>query len=207
MSGGVGTASAGAASWGSSSLVSRLKARDPAAWDRFARLYGPLVYGWCRRAGLRDDDAADVAQEVFRGVAVGIDQFRRDRSGDSFRGWLRGIARHKLLDHYRRVAGQPDAAGGSAALVRLGQVASDPAADDPPPGEAARDLALLARRAMDLVRTDFHEATWRAFWETAVEGRPPADVAAELGLSVASVYSAKSRVLARLRQELADPLE
>jgi RNA polymerase sigma-70 factor (ECF subfamily) len=99
----------------SDSLFRRLRAREGAAWHRLVRLYGPVVYGWCRRAGLQEADAADVGQEVFAAVAGGIDAFRRDRPGDSFRGWLWGITRHKVNDLWRRRAGQPDGAGGSGA--------------------------------------------------------------------------------------------
>ena len=57
-------------------------------------------------------------------------------------------------------------------------------------------------RAMELMKSEFETTTWRAFWECVAEGRPPDEVAAELGVSVNAVYVAKSRVLARLRQEL-----
>ena len=50
------------------------------------------------------------------------------------------------------------------------------------------------------MRPHVEPATWQAFWQTAVEGRPAKDVAAELGLNVASVYVAKGRVLARLKE-------
>ena len=60
----------------------------------------------------------------------------------------------------------------------------------------------LFRWAADEVQGEFAPSTWQAFWLTAVEGRPPADVAAELGLSVGAVYIARSRVLARLRQRI-----
>jgi RNA polymerase sigma-70 factor (ECF subfamily) len=161
-----------------------------------------LVYGWARRANLRDEDAADVTQEVFQAVAQSLAQFRRDRPTDSFRGWLGGITRHKIQDFFRRRAHQPEAAGGSAALDQL-QECPVPVAEEV---AASEDVRELARRAMALVRSDFQEHTWRAFVQTAVQGREPADVATELQMSVASVYSAKSRILARLRQELADSL-
>ncbi len=62
---------------------------------------------------------------------------------------------------------------------------------------------ILSQRAVELVRAEFEQHTWEAWWKTAVEGRPAADVAAEMGMSLAAVYKAKSRVLLRLRQELA----
>ena len=129
-------------------LLDRLRRRDPEGWRRYVRLYGPLIYRWCRRGRLRPEDAADVTQEVFRAVAARIDDFRRDRPGDSFRGWLWTITRHKIGDHLRRLRRQPDAAGGSDAQERW-QLLPDPLPDD---DDAAADFSDLVHRAMELVR-------------------------------------------------------
>jgi RNA polymerase sigma-70 factor, ECF subfamily len=160
-------------------------------------LYTPLVYRWCRRRGLQQADAEDVVQEVFRTVLTRIHDFRRCRPGDSFRGWLWTIAYHKLGDHFRASAGR--AAGGPEHL--------EPAAVAPPDSDSGGTdgaAAGLCRRACELVRGEFEERTWQAFWGVAVEDRRPADVAAALGLSVNAVYLAKSRVLRRLREELGE---
>ena len=129
-------------------LLDRLRRRDPEGWRRHVRLYGPLIYRWCRRGRLQPEDAADVTQEVFRTVAARIDDFRRDRPGDSFRGWLWTITRHKIGDHLRRLRRQPDAAGGSDAQERW-QLLPDPLPDD---DDAAADFSDLVHRAMELVR-------------------------------------------------------
>lgn len=177
-----------------SSLLAGLKATEPQAWHRLARLYAPLVYRWCRGRGLQGADAEDVVQEVFRAVHARIADFRRERPGDSFRGWLWGITWNKLGDHFRRAA-RPDARGGGEGLDRL-------PADGPPP--SAPGGTGLYRRAVEHVRGEFGENTWQAFWRVAVEDQPPAAVAADLGLSVNAIYLAKSRVLRRLREELGD---
>ena len=57
------------------------------------------------------------------------------------------------------------------------------------------------------MQAEFQPTTWRAFWECVVADRPGAEVAAELGISVDAVYAAKSRVLRRLRRELAGLLD
>ena len=100
-------------------LLDRVRGRDPAAWQRLVHLYGPLVQTWCRHWGVTGPDAEDVAQEVFQAVAAGVGEFRRDRPGDTFRGWLKGIVRHKLLDHLRGrpVRPVPPGAGVSASGV------------------------------------------------------------------------------------------
>src|SRR5262245_63501950 len=81
-------------------LLDRVRADDPAAWDRLVALYAPLVLHWCRRFALPEQDAPDVFQEVFRAVTGHIRAFRKDRAGDTFRGWLRTITRNKVHDHF-----------------------------------------------------------------------------------------------------------
>jgi RNA polymerase sigma-70 factor (ECF subfamily) len=186
------------------SLLERLRARDAAAWQRVIQLYGPLVNFWCRRAGLHAQDAEDVAQEVFAAAAAGLDRFHRDRPGDTFRGWLRGITRNQVLLHFRRRHNQPQAEGGSAAWQNLQEV-SDPLAQ--PDDEERAAIEQIYLRALDQVRGQFEPATWQAFWLTAVDGRTPTELAAELGMTAASVRQAKSRVLRRLKQELGELLE
>ena len=83
----------------SPTLLASVKAEDRAGWTRLVSLYGPLVYRWCRCAGLQPADAADLGQEVFCAVARNISNFRRDRPGDSFRAWLHTITLNKIRDH------------------------------------------------------------------------------------------------------------
>jgi RNA polymerase sigma-70 factor (ECF subfamily) len=189
----------------SASLLHRLRARDERAWERLLALYGPTVLGWCRRAGLSPQDAEDVHQEVFAAVVRAIGDFRRDRPGDSFRAWLWTVTRRKVIDHQRHRALGVEAAGGSAAGQRLAQVPQEEDLSEPEGGLSA-EADAICRRALELIRGGFTESTWRAFWAVAVDGRPAADVAAAMGLSVGAVYIAKSRVLARLREEFADLL-
>src|SRR5262245_63601000 len=103
----------------SRSLLERVKADDPAAWDRLVALYAPLVFRWCRGWDLREQDAADVFQEVFQAVVTHIAGFRKEQVGDTFRGWLRTIARNKVRDLVRRREREPDGVGGTEALARL----------------------------------------------------------------------------------------
>lgn len=183
-----------------SSLLVQAQAKDGRAWQRIVYLYGPLVRGWCRRSGLRETDAEDVAQEVFRAAFAGIERFRREEAGQSFRGWLYGITRNKVLDQRRREARSPNAVGGTEFGQRVGQHA-DPLSVQGIEEASRADVPSLYRRALELIQTDFAERTWKAFWATTIDGQPAAEVAAELEMSVGAVYVAKSRVLARLREE------
>jgi RNA polymerase sigma-70 factor (ECF subfamily) len=188
----------------SSSLLDRLRLQDPEAWRRLVRLYYPVVRGWGERAGLQAEDAADVAQEVFRALAGNVDRFRRDGGKNSFRGWLWGITQRQILAHRRRRQGRPVAAGGTEANRLLAEV---PEADEPSSAAPPDDRHAVLRRALDLLRAEVEERTWQAFWRATVEGQAPADIAAALGMSVNSVYLAKARLLRRLREEFGDLLD
>jgi RNA polymerase sigma-70 factor (ECF subfamily) len=185
----------------SPTLLARLRAGQQDAWDRLLHLYGPLVRQWCLQQGVHGADADDVTQEVFQAVVTGLRAFRKDKPGDTFRGWLRGITRHKLLDWFRRRSAQPQAQGGTAAGQQMAEV---PQPEVTLPEETPQQLAELYERALQLLQNEFEPSTWQAFWRTAVDGQRPADIAGELGMSPAAVRMAKSRVLNRLKREIGD---
>ncbi len=180
-------------------LLERVRGQDDEAWRRLLHLYGPLVARWCNSSGIRGQDADDVQQEVFQAVAAGLDSFRRDREGDTFRGWLRVITRRKIVDYVRRRARQPEAQGGTDAQRQMQQIAEQEL-----PADTEDDLTALYHRALELVRSEFEDRTWEAFWRAAVDGQAPDLIAADMGVTPAAVRKAKSRVLHRLRQELGD---
>jgi RNA polymerase sigma-70 factor (ECF subfamily) len=187
-------------------LLQCLRDNQPEAWRTVVQLYTPLIAHWCARGGVRGADAEDVEQEVFRVAATSMDKFRREREGDSFRAWLRGITRNMLLAHFRRSNRQPRASGGTDAFVQLQEVvdAASPGPDDEdPPSE----LEALRLRALELVRGQVAEQTWQAFWLTAMEGQSPVDVAAGLGVTPNVVRMYKSRVLRRLKEQFGELIQ
>ncbi len=103
----------------SSSLLARASQRDEQAWQRVVQIYGPLVYAWARRTGLQPQDAADVTQETFAAVAMGLAKFDGHRQGATFRGWLWTITRNKAADHVRNQQQARPARGGSSNLAIL----------------------------------------------------------------------------------------
>lgn len=184
----------------SRTLLERVRRQEPEAWRRFATLYGPVVYRWIGSSRLSHEDALDLTQEVFLSASQHLHAFQRETTGQSLRGWLWTITRNKVRDHLRRAQHHPTAAGGSVMHDRLVEL---PETDDSE-SNSPRSIAIeLSHRAMKLIQTDFEPTTWQAFWATTVERRSTADVASELGVSIAAVYKAKSRVLQRLRNELA----
>ncbi len=154
----------------------------------------PHLFLWACRAGLPGAEAADLVRGVFAAVAQKLPEFRTG-SPSGFRPWLRTLAhtqRRELLLKQKVLTGHP------------GQQADAPA---PVPADAdalweGEYLPFLFRAAVELMQPEFSPADWKACWGVAIESRPAADVARELGLTVAAVYAAEARVLRRLRQEL-----
>jgi RNA polymerase sigma factor (sigma-70 family) len=185
------------------SLLRRLRdLRDREAWSLFVEAYAPPVYQYARGQGLQDADAADLTQDVLQGVVGAIDRFVYDPAAGTFRGWLFTLARRRVADFMRRRATVPEGADDSV----LQNVPSRDAEDESRWSDSIRGrlLALAIRQ----VQVDVSPTTWQAFEATALGGRPGKQVAAELGLSVAAVYLARSRVLARLKEiihELENP--
>ncbi|HZV07951.1 MAG TPA: sigma-70 family RNA polymerase sigma factor [Gemmataceae bacterium] len=189
----------------SKTLLQRLRANDSEAWHVMVQLYTPLVRHWAIRGGVRGTDVEDVAQEVLQAAAMNMQNFRREQPGDSFRGWLRGITRNMVLQHFRRSGRNPRGSGGTDALIQLHEVAD--ASSSSEEEDPVEELDGLRRRALELVRSEFEERTWRAFWMTVVEGRAPADIAEEMGVSPTAIRMAKSRVLRRLKETFGDLIQ
>jgi RNA polymerase sigma-70 factor (ECF subfamily) len=176
------------------SLLQRIAGSgDAEAWERFVRLYTPVLYHWVRRTGLQEADAADLVQEVFEVLVRRLPSFRYDATR-SFHRWLYTVLRNRWRDHLRRRA---------AASASRGSAPTEPAMPDAVANWIDEDFrAHLVRRALRIMQCDFQPATWRACWEVVVAGRPTTEVAAELGLTVGAVHAARFRVLGRLRREL-----
>lgn len=192
----------GSSSATSASLLVRVLADEPRAWERLLDLYAPLVWHWCRRSGLQEADWADILQEVFQSVARGLQHFRREASG-SFRGWLRTITRNKICDFHRRRQNEPLGAGGSDAQRWYNQVPDPTLPDETSEADITAERQLV-QRALELLRPEFAPHTWQAFWRTTVAGETTADVAAALSMTPGAVRVAKCRVLSRLREELGE---
>jgi RNA polymerase sigma-70 factor, ECF subfamily len=184
-------------------LIERVKSQDPAAWQRLVDLYSPLVFSWGRRSGLSGEDSGDLVQDVFLEVVANMARFRRDRAGDTFRGWLRVIARNKIRLRFRKEAERPQAAGGTAAQIRVQDLVDGRGGEsDSIPPDEGDEWSDLLQWGLEVVRSEFEARTWQAFWLTVVEQRSSADVGQELQMTPAAVRQAKHKVLRRLRCEL-----
>jgi RNA polymerase sigma-70 factor (ECF subfamily) len=173
---------------------------DVDAWHRLVSVFGPIVYRWCRASSVPASDAADVVQEVFATVARGISDFERQKSAGSFRSWLATITRSRTADYFRRAAKQQAAAGGTEAMQAMQRHAE--AVDSTI--TYANLQSTISHQVLAQARAEFEPTTWDAFWQTTIEGKSAGEVAQLTGLSRASVYQAKSRVLRNLRQRMVE---
>ena len=188
-------------------LLARIRdGRDADAWREFVQIYGPVVYRFARNRGLQDADAADLMQDVLRSVARNAPKMEYDPSRGTFRGWLYTVTRNKIYNFLNGQRHRPRGTGDTDAHERLD---ATPARDgNGPEADWEREYQRrLSGRAMELVKDEFQPNTWDAFWQTAVDGKPAAEVGAGLKMSPGAVYVAKSRVLARLRDEVRRMME
>lgn len=184
----------------SASLLDRLQRNpDAAAWQRLVDLYTPLVRGWLRGRLHLPQDADDVIQEVFAVVVRKLPAFQRAPHPGAFRGWLRAITVNCLRDFWRGNRLRPAATGNSDFLQLLDQL-EDPQSALSREWDREHDRHV-AGRLLELLEPDFEDRTWQAFRRVVLQQQPPEQVARDLGMTVNAVYVAKSKVLARFRQE------
>ncbi len=194
----------------STSLLRRAQADQTDAWQLLVQTYSRRVYRWCRRAGLQPADSANVVQEVLRAVARKLPEFRREKAGDTFRGWLRRITQNKLRDFHRSLARYPDrAAGGTDAHQQILQVQA------PHPDTATyshlssghsnscHGLSDWGQQIVARVRAECSERDWRFFWRVVVDGQSAVEVGEEFGVTANTVRLVKMRILRRLREAVA----
>ena len=184
------------------SLIVRLKGeRNQLAWTEFVSAYEPFLRRLIQRRGVPERHVPDVTQQVLVAVSRSVDGWRDDGDPASFRRWLNRVARNVVLKFMSRERRQIDGRGGTDLQELLDRV---PDARD----EQARkyDYELVVWAA-EQVRGEFRETSWKAFWATLVDGRPVADVAAELGVTPGSIYMSRSRIMARIRAQVREVVD
>lgn len=182
------------------SLLLELGRRSEDAWTEFLGVYEQAIYRMCRSKGLQDADARDVTQEVLAAVHARVATWDADPSKGSFRGWLMRVARNLSVDSIVHRARRTDGSG-ETAVARQIEAAPDPSLEDATAFDLEYGRSVYAWAA-DSVRTEVRANTWQAFERTAVQGQSAEAAATELGMSVGSVYTAKCRVMARIRAKV-----
>lgn len=164
----------------------------PADWERFVRLFTPLLRRWAVRFGVSDSSVEDLLQELFVVLIRKLPEFQYDPAL-SFRAWLWTVFRHSVLAWQKR---QPRT---GPAFEDVEEFASPDSIAEATEAEYRR---YLLSRILQIVQTDFPLATWQIFQQVVIAGRPGVEVAREFGVTVNAVYLARGRVLARLREEM-----
>jgi RNA polymerase sigma-70 factor (ECF subfamily) len=183
----------------STSLLARLHESDSQAWDRLVELYTPLIRRWLGHVGVRTSDGDDLVQEVLAVVVRRFPDFEHNQRTGAFRAWLRAIAVNCARDFWKANRLRPTAAGGTDFGSYLAQLE-----DNAHPFAEAWDRehdVHVTRQLLEALRPEFEQKTWEMFKRFVLDGKPAADVATELGTTPNAVFIAKSRVIARLRQE------
>ena len=181
------------------SLLLRAWTGQEEAWKDLTDIYRPLIIGWLNRQGVPAVDLEDLSQDVLLSVVKHLPGFEHSGNRGAFRSWLRTIVCSRTADYWRAVDPGNQADGGSGATVALQQI-EDPDSDLNRQWDEEHDRYVL-NCLLDLVEEEFEPLTLKAFRRLALDGASGAEAAQELGLSVAAVYVAKSRVLQRIRQE------
>lgn len=164
------------------------------AWETFVGLYTPLIFYWARKVGLKQADAADLVQEVFAIVFRKLPDLKYDRQG-SFRGWLRTVTMNKYRQQ-RRKRSLPLVDATDSLMSQLASI---------PNAESTWDLdygRMLLKQAMDQMECDFEPATWQALKSVMSQSSSVDQAATEHGISAWTIYSARSRLMRRLREQL-----
>ena len=185
-------------------LLSRLDdATDQTAWCQFVEAYSPHIFLWCTKAGLRETDAADATQEVLIKLVSLMRESRYTPERGSFRGWQKTITSNLVRDVMRMQRSRPSSTGSEQQWQQMINLQDE---------TSFEELANLIERgyeqellaiASDRVRNRVREKTWKAYFITAVEGKPAATAAESLGVGISEIYVGKSRVIKMLRSEIA----
>jgi RNA polymerase sigma-70 factor (ECF subfamily) len=182
------------------SLLERLRLHpDEAGWQRLVDLYRPWLTGYLRRQNLASQDVDDLIQDTMAILVQQLPHFRHDLRRGAFRRWLRNITLNRLRVFWRT---RRSSAAGHAAIEALLNQWEDPNSDLTKRWDEEHNLHIV-QRIVELLEPEFEPRTWQAFRKVALEGRKTAEVAAELGMSALAVRIAKSRILARCREEIA----
>jgi RNA polymerase sigma factor (sigma-70 family) len=179
-----------------------IRIRDPGdvdGWRQFVALYGAMIYQFVRKRGLQDADAADLTQIVLQAVGQGVKRLDYDPHRGTFRSWLFRVVRNQLSKFRARQKRSIRGSGDTGTHDLLDDLPDEADPCEIWDREYQRQLFLWAA---ERVKARCEAASWQAFWQTAVEGRAVSDVARSLGLTLGAAYTAKSRILDRIRKEI-----
>lgn len=182
------------------SLLARLSdPSDREAWQQFADLYQPVIYRIARGRGFQDADAQDLAQQILMSVAGAIPSWKKTSAQTRFRHWLKKVTKNAALNALTR--GPKETVAASSKLVAIqNDVFVDSELEKQIDDEHRREVY---RQAAEIVQRQVQPATWDAFRRSTLLDQSAEEVSEQTGLTVGSVYVARSRVLSKLRETVA----
>ena len=167
---------------------------DDASWRRLVDLYSPLLRGWIDRYDVQSADADDLVQDVLIVVMRELPSFRHNQQRGAFRTWLKRIVINRLRNFWRARGGEGAAGEITARLDEL----EDDRSELSDVWGREHDQHLV-QKLLEMIEPRFTASTRQAFRRLALDQADADDVAAELGMSLSAVFTAKSRVLRELR--------
>lgn len=171
------------------------------AWDEFVRIYRPAIVSIALAKGLQYADAQDLAQQVLVAVAGAVGTWERRDSSTRFRHWLSRVTKNAILNALMRRPKDQAEGGWSAEELLRDVVDRDRVTSELIATEVHKELY---RRAARIVSAEFRADSWQAF-EMSVSGEATIeDVANKLGKSVGAIYTARSRIMFRLREVISE---
>lgn len=176
-----------------------LQVQDPAnreAWDRFVAVYQPVIFRIALARGLQHADALDLVQQVLISVAGSVERWQRKDATSKFSHWLSRVTKNAIINALSRRP-HDRGIGGSAGELQLNQLKAIDETCSLVDHELRRELYL---RSAEIVKADFRSETWEAFQYTVIDGLSPEDTARRMGKSVGAIYTARSRVMFRMKE-------
>lgn len=174
--------------------LNRVRNGDDSAWTKLEGAYRPLICWWCAKGSVPAQDIDDVAQDVFASLAKALAGYEHE----SFRGFLWTITRNKICDYWRGVEKHAQCSSLQVSFASV-EVESNGSV-----GAVEQTTKIVFDAIVQLVRSEFSEQDWTAFWRVTVDGETAGEVAERLGITRNMVYLAKTRITRRVREEFGE---
>ena len=168
------------------------------AWNRFVRIYTPLISRWLNRFGVSPNDIPDLTQDVMLAAATELENFEHNGRTGAFRSWLRTVALFRCRRHWRKQKAHDAVTHFDSVNQHLNELA-DEESDLTQQWDSEHD-AFVLRGLFELLEREFDEQTLRVFFQLTINEQPPLDVATEFGVPIGTIYKSKFRVMKRLRE-------
>lgn len=179
-------------------LLNRVRFQtDAEAWREFVRIYSPLIFNHCRKFRLKDCDAEDVCQEVFRQISTSMHSFEYNRKLGRFRSWLGTVTYHEICRYFKNNKRFQNQTGTSGLQDAIYQQAGESDA-----AWADEFCSHIYMTALNNIQPLFDEQTWKAFELTWIEDLDARRAAEKLTREITWIYKAKFLVQKKLKEEI-----